>query len=253
MAQANAAGQKNTQRVNTEKLKIEQANVGQESEVKLEESWRLALKTEFEADYIKNLKKFLVSEKVKGKLIYPRGDEIFSALNLTPLDAVKVVIIGQDPYHGPNQAHGLCFSVKPEVPPPPSLVNIYKELSADLGIKIPKAGYLANWAKQGVLLLNAVLTVEAGRANSHKDKGWERFTDKIVEILNKQKEGLVFVLWGSYAQKKGESIDRKKHFVIEAPHPSPLSAYRGFLGSKPFTKINKYLVDHGKKPIDWQL
>jgi uracil-DNA glycosylase len=226
---------------------------GKKSEIKLETAWKNALKEEFESDYIKNLKGFLLSEKSKGKSVYPPGDEIFSALNLTPLDSVKVVIIGQDPYHGPNQAHGLCFSVKPEVRPPPSLVNIYKELSSDMGLKIPKTGYLAKWASQGVLLLNAVLTVEDGKPNSHKDKGWEKFTDRVIDILNTEKEGIVFVLWGSYAQKKGAFIDRKRHFVIEAPHPSPLSAHRGFFGSRPFSKINNYLSQQGKKPIDWEL
>jgi uracil-DNA glycosylase len=222
-------------------------------EIKLEASWKTALKGEFETDYIKNLRKFLYTEKAQGKIIYPKGDEIFSALNLTPFDSVKVVIVGQDPYHGPNQAHGLCFSVKPEVMPPPSLINIFKELAADTGLQIPKTGYLVDWAKQGVLLLNAVLTVEDGKPNSHKDKGWEKFTDKIVEILNTQKTGIVFVLWGSYAQKKGAFIDRKKHFVIEAPHPSPLSSHRGFFGSRPFTKINNYLKQQGQKPISWLL
>jgi uracil-DNA glycosylase len=223
------------------------------AEIKLEASWKTALKSEFELDYLSELKKFLMSEKASGKTIYPKGDEIFSALNLTPLDKVKVVIIGQDPYHGPNQAHGLCFSVKPSVPPPPSLINIFKELKNDLGLQVSGTGYLVDWAKQGVLLLNAVLSVEDGKPNSHKDRGWEKFTDKIVEILNQQKSGLVFVLWGSYAQKKGAVIDRKKHFVIEAPHPSPLSAHRGFMGSKPFSKINSYLEKSGESPIDWTL
>lgn len=223
------------------------------AEIKLEESWKAVLQSEFESEYISVLKKYLLTEKSKGKVIYPNGDEIFSAFNLTPLDKVRVVIIGQDPYHGPNQAHGLCFSVKPNVPQPPSLVNIFKELKNDLGLKIPNTGYLVDWAKQGVLLLNAVLTVEDSKPNSHKDRGWEKFTDKVVEVLNQQREGLVFVLWGSYAQKKGAVIDRKKHFVIEAPHPSPLSAHRGFLGSKPFSKINNYLERRGERPIDWKL
>jgi uracil-DNA glycosylase len=222
-------------------------------EINLEPSWKAALNEEFEAEYINKLRSFLYSEKALGKTIYPTGDEIFSALNLTPLDSVKVVIIGQDPYHGPNQAHGLCFSVKPEIPLPPSLVNIYKEIHNDLGLEMPRKGFLVNWAKQGVLLLNAVLTVENGKPNSHKDKGWEKFTDKVVDILNTQKTGIIFVLWGSYAQKKGAFIDRKKHFVIESPHPSPFSAHRGFFGSKPFSKINNFLKDQGQSPIDWQI
>jgi uracil-DNA glycosylase len=225
----------------------------QKYDFNLNGSWLTVLKDELDLEYIRNLKKFLAEENAKGKTIYPVPEEIFSALNLTSYDSVRVVIIGQDPYHGANQAHGLSFSVKPGVPFPPSLVNIYKELNSDLGLKIPTSGYLINWAKQGVLLLNAVLTVEQGMPNSHKDKGWERFTDKIINILNSQKEGIAFVLWGSYAQKKGAFIDRKKHLVIEAPHPSPLSAYRGFLGSRPFSKINDYLNNKEKKMIDWHV
>jgi uracil-DNA glycosylase len=225
----------------------------QKYDFNLNGSWLTVLKDELDLEYIRNLKKFLAEENAKGKTIYPVPEEIFSALNLTSYDSVRVVIIGQDPYHGANQAHGLSFSVKPGVPFPPSLVNIYKELNSDLGLKIPTSGYLINWAKQGVLLLNAVLTVEQGMPNSHKDKGWERFTDKIINILNSQKVGIAFVLWGSYAQKKGAFIDRKKHLVIDAPHPSPLSAYRGFLGSRPFSKINDYLNNKEKKMIDWHV
>lgn len=221
--------------------------------VKLDPSWKSVLKDEFSKNYMQNLKVFLKGEKESGKVIYPRGEEYFAACNVTPFDQVKVVIIGQDPYHGPGQAHGLCFSVKPGVAIPPSLINIYKELKSDLGIEPPGHGYLLDWAKQGVLLLNAVLTVQAGSAASHQGRGWELFTDAIVHALNEQREGLVFVLWGAYAQKKGAFIDRKKHYVIEGPHPSPLSASRGFFGSKPFSKINAYLRSRGEKEIDWRL
>lgn len=223
------------------------------SKIQIEKSWKNRLLPEFDTDYMKQLKSFLSEQYRKKKTIYPKGAEYFSALNLTPFEKVRVVILGQDPYHGPNQAHGLSFSVKPGVDTPPSLVNIYKELKADIGCEIPKHGYLQAWAEQGVLLLNATLTVEAGRAGSHQKKGWEQFTDRIVELLNEEREHLVFILWGSYAQKKGEKIDRKKHFVIESPHPSPLSAHRGFLGSKPFSKANAYLKKSGLEPIDWCL
>lgn len=219
----------------------------------LDPSWQALLNKEFSAPYMQELKKFLVNEKNSGKIIFPLGSEYFAALNATPFDQVKVVIIGQDPYHGPGQAHGLSFSVKPGVRPPPSLLNIFKELKSDLGIETPQHGYLLSWAKQGVLLLNAVLTVEASKAASHQGKGWEIFTDAIVHALNDQRENLVFVLWGTYAQKKGAFIDRKKHLVIESVHPSPLSAHRGFMGSKPFSKINNYLESIDKTAIDWQL
>ncbi|MEY4615821.1 MAG: hypothetical protein RJB66_781 [Pseudomonadota bacterium] len=225
----------------------------QEGSVKLEPSWKSVLSHEFSKPYMASLKAFLTDEKKAGKVIFPRGEEYFAALDKTSFDDVKVVIIGQDPYHGPGQAHGLCFSVKPGIGIPPSLVNIYKELQSDLGIAPPKHGYLMDWAKQGVLLLNAVLTVQAGMAASHQGRGWEEFTDAIVRALNEKREGLVFVLWGSYAQKKGAVIDRSKHLVIEGPHPSPLSAYRGFFGSKPFSKINSYLKSKGKTEIDWQI
>lgn len=220
---------------------------------KIEGSWRAILSEEFYKPYMAELKEFLVAEKKSGKTIYPKGEEYFAALDRTPFDQVKVVIIGQDPYHGPGQAHGLCFSVKPGVAVPPSLVNIFKELKTDLGVNPPGHGYLLDWTKQGVLLLNAVLTVQAGMAASHQGRGWEQFTDAIVHALNEKRDGLVFVLWGAYAQKKGAFINRQKHFVIEGPHPSPLSAHRGFFGSKPFSKINSFLQSKGKAPIDWSL
>lgn len=223
------------------------------SDVKLHSSWQAKLKTEFANDSMKNLKAFLQKEYSAGKTIYPQGDEYFAALNLTPLDKVKVVIIGQDPYHGPGQAHGLCFSVRDGVRFPPSLLNIFKELKADVGIEIPKSGCLTKWAEQGVLLLNAVLTVEDGKAAAHQGKGWEQFTDRIVHILNEEKEHIVFILWGSYAQKKAAFVDRNKHCVIESVHPSPLSAHRGFFGTKPFSKANAYLKAHGISEIDWSL
>lgn len=221
--------------------------------IQIENSWKKRLLPEFETDYMKSLKSFLAEQYKKKKTIYPKGAEYFAALNLTPFEKVRVVILGQDPYHGPNQAHGLSFSVKPGIPAPPSLQNIYKELKTDIGCEIPKHGYLEAWAKQGVLLLNATLTVEAGKAGSHQKKGWENFTNRIVELLNEEREHVVFILWGAYAQKKGEKIDRKKHFVIESVHPSPLSSHRGFFGSKPFSKANAYLKKQGLEPIDWCL
>lgn len=219
----------------------------------LDDSWLKNLKPEFEKDYMRNLRTFLVSQKEAQKTIYPKGSECFAALNLTPLDKVKVVILGQDPYHGPGQAHGLSFSVRKGVRFPPSLLNIFKELHADLGIPMPKSGDLTHWAEQGVLLLNAVLTVEEGKAAAHQGKGWEQFTDQIISTLNKNKEHVVYLLWGSYAQKKAAFVDRTKNLVLESPHPSPLSAHRGFFGSKPFSKINNYLREHGIKEIDWSL
>lgn len=222
-------------------------------EVQLAPSWRQYLLPEFDQDYMKNLKAFLLEQKKAGKVIYPKGDEIFAAFDYVPFDNLKVVIIGQDPYHGPNQAHGLCFSVKPEVPVPPSLQNMYKELQDDLGITPVNHGYLTHWAKQGVLLLNAVLTVEQARAGSHQKRGWEQFTDRVIDLINEQKEHVVFMLWGSYAQKKGERIDRSKHLVLKSVHPSPLSAHRGFFGNKHFSKANDYLTRFGKRPINWQL
>lgn len=221
--------------------------------VKLRPSWKARIGAEFEKEYMQNLRQFLLQEKQAGKVIYPEGKDIFNSMNLTSFDDVKVVIIGQDPYHGPGQAHGLCFSVKPGVKAPPSLVNIFKEIQNDLGIPVSNHGCLKSWAEQGVLLLNAVLTVEQGRAGSHQGKGWERFTDMIIQTLNKEHSGLVFLLWGAQAQKKGKMIDRKRHLVLQSVHPSPLSAHRGFFGGHYFSKANSYLVEHGKTGIDWKL
>jgi len=222
-------------------------------EIKLHPSWLGALGGEFDQPYMGELKRFLVAEKERGKHIFPRSSEWFRALDLTPLDKVRVVILGQDPYHGPGQAHGLCFSVQPDVQIPPSLVNIYKEIESDLGIKPARHGFLEHWAKQGVLLLNSVLTVEMGHAASHRDKGWERFTDAIVREINQRPDPVVFMLWGSYAQKKAAFVDTSKHLVLKAPHPSPLSAYSGFFGSGHFSKANAWLEKHDIKPIDWSL
>ena len=221
--------------------------------IKLESSWKNELKGEFEKEYMQQLRTFLIQEKEKRKKIYPTSQDVFNALNLTPFDQVKVVILGQDPYHGPNQAHGLCFSVKTGVPQPPSLKNIFQEIQSDLGLQPPNHGCLTHWSQQGVLLLNSVLTVEASRAGSHQGKGWEIFTDKIIEILNQRKTGLVFLLWGSYAQKKGQFIDQKKHLVLRSPHPSPLAAYRGFFGNRQFSNTNLYLKKQLKPEIDWQI
>ena len=221
--------------------------------VKLEASWKDALAGEFTQPYMLELKCFLKTELARRRVVYPRGSEYFAALNLTPFDAVKIVMLGQDPYHGPNQAHGLCFSVRPGVEPPPSLKNIFAELRTDLGIETPGHGYLEAWAHQGVLLLNSVLTVEQARAGSHANKGWERFTDGIIARLNGRRDGLAFVLWGAYAQRKGQFIDRNRHLVIASPHPSPLSADRGFFGSRPFSRINEYFARNGVAPIDWRL
>ncbi len=221
--------------------------------VKLEPTWLKVLGAEFDQPYMVQLKEFLVGEKSAGKVIYPAGSNWFSAFNSTPFDQVKVVVLGQDPYHGPNQAHGLCFSVLPGVAVPPSLRNMYQELHSDLGISAPNHGCLTKWADQGVLLLNATLTVEQGNAGAHQGKGWEQFTDKAVQVLNEQRDGLVFLLWGSYAQKKGALIDSTKHKVLKAPHPSPLSAHRGFFGCKHFSMTNQYLNEQGLAPIDWQL
>lgn len=220
-------------------------------QVKLEPSWKQHLLPQFQADYMQQLRQFLVQQKQAGKVIYPKGEEYFNAFNLTPFDQVKVVIIGQDPYHGPGQAHGLCFSVQQGVAFPPSLQNIFKEIHADLGLPIPRNGCLTHWAEQGVLLLNAVLTVEQSKAAAHQGKGWEQFTDAAIKELNDQREGIVFLLWGSYAQKKGQIIDPKKHCVLKAPHPSPLSAHRGFFGCRHFSKANQYLESIGQTPIDW--
>ena len=202
---------------------------------------------------MQKLSKFLREQITLGKTIYPPGNQIFNAFNKTPFPKVKVVILGQDPYHGESQAHGLSFSVRPGVRVPPSLQNIYKELQSDLGIKPAQHGYLENWAKEGVLMLNNVLTVEKSKAGSHQNKGWEHFTDKVVEILNEQKENLVFLLWGAHAQRKGEKLNRERHLVLESPHPSPFSAHRGFLGNKHFSKVNLYLDKMGLKKVDWSL
>jgi uracil-DNA glycosylase len=222
-------------------------------ELKLGDSWKQQLSEEFDADYMLRLRQFLLQEKAAGKHIFPPGRAIFTALNSTDFDAVKIVILGQDPYHSPGQAHGLCFSVEAGVRVPPSLRNIYKELNADTGFAIPSHGCLTPWAEQGVLLLNSVLTVEAGRAASHQGQGWEQFTDKIILLLNQEVEGIVFILWGSYAQKKGAMIDRSRHLVLQSPHPSPLSASRGFFGNRHFSRANEYLLAQGKSVIDWQL
>lgn len=220
---------------------------------KLEQSWLEYLRPEFDKDYMRNLRKFLLTRKESKHVIFPKGDEYFAALNLTPLDKVKVVILGQDPYHGPGQAHGLSFSVREGVRFPPSLLNIFKELHDDVGVPMPKSGDLTHWAEQGVLLLNSVLTVEQGNAASHQGKGWETFTDQVISTLAQKKDHVVYILWGSYAQKKAAFVDRKKNLVIESPHPSPLSSHRGFFGSKPFSKANAYLKAHHIKPIDWSL
>lgn len=221
--------------------------------VRLAPSWKARLLPEFSRPYMRDLREFLRKEISAGKIIYPHGTEYFAALDRTPFDDVKVVILGQDPYHGPNQAHGLCFSVQPGMEIPPSLQNIFLELKDDLGIDPPQHGHLAHWAEQGVLLLNATLSVEAGKAGSHQNKGWETFTDAVIDALNREREGLAFVLWGSYAQKKGAFIDGRKHLVLKGPHPSPLSAHRGFFGCKHFSRINAYLQERGKTPIDWRL
>lgn len=219
--------------------------------IKLEQSWLDHIAGEFDRPYMTKLKEFLQQEKTAGRIIYPKGAEIFNALNTTPFKNVRVVIIGQDPYHGEGQAHGLAFSVRKGVPVPPSLMNIYKEIEAEFGGKMPRNGDLTGWAKQGVLLLNATLTVQQANAGSHQKRGWEEFTDAIIRVINEKHEHVVFMLWGSYAQKKGAFIDRKKHLVLEAPHPSPLSAHRGFLGCGHFKKANDYLAVQGRAPIDW--
>ncbi|APU29533.1 uracil-DNA glycosylase [Ectopseudomonas alcaliphila JAB1] len=221
--------------------------------IKLEASWKHALREEFDKPYMSELRAFLQAEKAAGKEIYPPGPLIFNALNSTPLDQVKVVIIGQDPYHGPGQAHGLCFSVQPGVQTPPSLVNIYKELKRDLNIDIPAHGYLQSWADQGVLLLNTSLTVERANAGSHAGKGWQFFTDRVIEVVSEQQPKLVFLLWGSHAQSKQRLIDPTKHLVLRSPHPSPLSAHRGFIGNGHFSRCNQFLSQNGMTPIDWRL
>ena len=218
----------------------------------IEDSWKQILHKEFQSPYFLLLKNFLVEEK-KNYVIYPPGQQIFSAFNYTPFDKIKVVIIGQDPYHGNGQANGLCFSVSDGIPKPPSLVNIFKELNTDLGIKIPKSGNLEGWAKQGVMLLNATLTVRANQAGSHQNKGWEIFTDAVIQALSDNKEGLVFILWGAFAQAKGKLIDGGKHHILKAAHPSPFSAYSGFFGCKHFSKTNELLKEMRKEEIDWNI
>lgn len=218
----------------------------------IDESWKQVLANEFVKEYFVNLKSFLLEEKKKF-IVYPPGSQIFNAFNQTPFHNVKVVILGQDPYHGPGQAHGLCFSVSNGVAQPPSLVNILKEINSDLGIPIPKHGNLEKWAKNGVLLLNATLTVRAHQAGSHQNKGWEQFTDAAIKAISEQHKGIVFLLWGAYAQAKSKIIDTTKHYILTAPHPSPLSVYRGFSGCKHFSKTNNILIDNGKEEIDWSL
>ena len=218
----------------------------------IQNDWLAPLKPEFSKPYYAELFKFVKNEYATRQ-IFPPADDIFNAFHLTPLHEVKVVILGQDPYHNDGQAHGLCFSVKPDVDIPPSLVNIYQELHDDLGCYIPNNGYLTKWAKQGVLMLNTVLTVRAHQANSHRGMGWEQFTDAAIRILNEQDRPLVFILWGSPAQKKAQMLNNPKHLILKAPHPSPLSAYRGFFGSRPFSQTNELLVKNGLEPIDWQI
>jgi len=223
-------------------------------DVKISSEWKKSLENEFKEAYFHDLVEFLKTEKSSKQVVYPPGPFIFNAFNLTDLDQVKVVIIGQDPYHGPNQAHGLSFSVQKGIPAPPSLMNIYKEIQNDLGItNLKTKGDLTYWAKQGVLLLNATLTVRANQPNSHAGIGWQRFTDKVIQVLNEQCEHLVFMLWGNFAKEKGMHIDTKKHLILKAAHPSPFSADKGFFGCKHFSKTNEYLIKYGKSPIDWMI
>jgi uracil-DNA glycosylase len=219
--------------------------------IQLEASWKNRLQDEFARAHMVVLREFLAERARAGAVVYPPGRLIFNALDSTPFDSVRVVILGQDPYHGPGQAHGLCFSVLDGVQRPPSLINIFRELEDDLGCRMPPGGNLQHWAEQGVLLLNAVLTVERGNAGAHQGKGWERFTDRVVQELNAGRENMVFLLWGSYAQKKGAVIDRDRHLVLTAPHPSPLSAHRGFFGCRHFSKANAWLERHGLTPVQW--
>lgn len=235
-------------------MSLNEQQIAKLNKVQLDDSWKYGLSEFLLSPKMDALKTFLIEEKKADKVIYPPNHLIFNALNTTPLDRVKVVIIGQDPYHGPKQAHGLSFSVQKGVALPPSLRNIFHELHNDLGVKIPKHGDLTHWAEQGVLLLNAVLTVEAAQPTSHQKRGWEEFTDHVIDVLNEQREHIVFILWGAYAQRKGQRIDQNKHLVLKAAHPSPLSANRGgFFGCKVFSKTNNYLKRHGIEPIDWQL
>jgi len=221
--------------------------------IKLGPEWKAALASEFEQPYMKELRSFLGQEATKGKTIYPRGHDIFNAFNHTPLSRVKVVVLGQDPYHGAGQAHGLCFSVQPGIRPPPSLQNIFKEMKEDLGLPIPAKGDLTPWAEKGVLLLNTVLTVEEGQAASHRNRGWERFTDRVIQILSERDDPIVFLLWGKFAHEKAAMIRVPPHKILKAPHPSPLSAYTGYFGSKPFSRTNEILRSLGKPAIDWSL
>jgi uracil-DNA glycosylase len=223
------------------------------TDVKLHPQWLEVLRDEFDQDYMRELSNFLRARKAAGAEVYPPGGSIFNALDSTPPSKLRAVIFGQDPYHGPGQAHGLCFSVRPGVPVPPSLLNIYRELHDDIGFEIPRHGCLQTWADHGVLLLNAVLTVERGRAGAHQGKGWERFTDRVVAVANALDRPLVFFLWGSHAQKKGQAIDRDRHLVLTAPHPSPLSAHRGFLGCRHFSQANRWLEGQGLEALDWRL
>ena len=221
--------------------------------VRLEPSWLAHLAAEFEQPYMAELRAFLQAEKRAGKRVFPPGNEIFNAFEHTPFDRVKVVILGQDPYHGVGQAHGLCFSVRPGVQVPPSLQNIFKEIHEELGVPAPQHGHLTAWADRGVLLLNSVLSVECARAASHQGRGWETFTDRVIDVINREREGVVFMLWGSYAQRKGSIIDARRHCVLKAPHPSPLSAHRGFFGCGHFRAANDYLLARGEDAIDWSL
>lgn len=224
-----------------------------DANIQMHESWKTALKAEFEKPYFAELKRFLQAEKAAGKTIYPPGSLIFNAFNSTPFDQVRIVILGQDPYHGPGQAHGLCFSVQHGVKPPPSLVNIYKELQSDMGITLPTHGCLQSWTTQGVFLLNAILTVEANKPASHQKKGWEEFTNAAIQQLSLQREGLIFMLWGNFAQQKAALIDERKHTILKAPHPSPFSAHTGFLGCGHFSKANAILTARGEAPVNWQV
>lgn len=226
------------------------SNICFRMEVKIESSWKSRLFEEFEMPYFEALTDF-VRQEYATKTVYPPGKLIFHAFEQSPFDLTKVIILGQDPYHGPGQAHGLCFSVPEGIDLPPSLQNIFKEISQDMGITNPSSGNLDRWASQGVLLLNSTLTVQANRAGSHQNRGWEKFTDQVIQVLAKEKEHLVFLLWGSFAQKKGEFIDRTRHLVLSSPHPSPLSSYRGFFGNKHFSKTNEYLKLHGIEPVKW--
>jgi uracil-DNA glycosylase len=223
------------------------------STIRLEPGWLSHLQAEFDQPYMRDLKAFLRQRKLQGTEIYPAGRDYFHALDRTPVDRVKVVILGQDPYHGPGQAHGLSFSVPPGVKMPPSLINIFKEIEADLDIAPPQLGCLNHWADQGVLLLNSVLTVERGVAAAHQGKGWEQFTDRVIHVVNEQREGIVFMLWGAYAQRKGVFIDQRRHLVLQAPHPSPLSAHRGFFGCRHFSRANAYIRSKGGAEIDWSV